>query len=43
MKDIIIGLSLMWLVPCSFILSQEVGKLWREVKELKEKLEELND
>lgn len=41
MKDIIIGFSLMWCVPCSFILLQEVGKLWREVKELKKKLEDL--
>lgn len=41
MKDIITCFSLMLCVPCSFILLQEVGKLRREVKELKKKLEDL--
>lgn len=43
MKDILIGVGLLWCIPCSVILLQEVRHLWEEVKYLNDKLEEKDD
>lgn len=39
-KEIIIGLSLMWLLPISVFLVTEVSKLWQEINYLENMLED---
>ena len=40
MKDILFAFGLLWCIPSSFILLQEVHKLWQEVHYLIDILEE---
>lgn len=43
MKDIIIGFSLLWLLPLSFLVILEINEIHRKLRYLKNRMDGLND